>query len=195
MFRRKGRFKIWLTTLIAILLLSAIGFLISNSLETSPPPPKETPTPGETPPALAETPTSGIRTLTVTDEDLPKPPIEGLTFHFLLPAEHDPGPGKIQAKYLGMISWSVWFGISEGKLWLYHVPRRESLPQFLDEFYDYIGIDEHSVYTEADGKYWVTAIPPWLDLAKYDEDITELPTFISMDTRDSEATITYMLRQ
>lgn len=185
--------------LIAILMLTAIGFLIFYPDETTSETPDETPAPVATtpPPTQTPTPTPEIRKYTITDEDLPQPPLQGLTFRFLSPGEGDPGPGKMRAKYLAL-SKSIWFGVAEGNMWLYGLPSPEGLiffPQSIQQFIqNYLGIGEHTQYTKEDSRYWITDLPPWLDLAKYDEDVTEIPYFISVETTDGKATISYMLR-
>jgi hypothetical protein len=125
---------------------------------------------------------------------LPPPPIEGMIFHFMAPLEGEAGPGKLRASY-GVISWSIWFGVTDGQLWVYHLPKRENLPESLQSFYDYLGINEFTVYTEEDGKYWLTDLPPWLDVARYDPEVSTIPTLVSASSSDGQATIEYTLDQ
>jgi hypothetical protein len=139
------------------------------------------------------TPTSELRSITLTDNDLPRPPIQGMTFHFITPAQGEPGTGKLQATY-GLLSWSVWFGLTDGKLWAYHLPKRESLPASLQSFYDYLGIDEYTVYTEEDGKYWFTSIPPWLNISQRDPDIAQMPALVSIESTERQVTINYIIQ-
>ncbi|MFC1994391.1 hypothetical protein ACFLVI_03910 [Chloroflexota bacterium] len=160
--------------------------------------PTPTPVPTDDPiPTSAPTPTPipDIRTLVITNENLPVPPIEGMAFQFLTPNEYDPGPGKIQAKFLG-ISWAIYFGVSENILWLYHLPSPQTLknlPQSIQDFFQtYMGIGEYTTFTE-DGMYWITDIPPWLDIAKYDPDVVEIPLLVAIETEDGKAIIRYML--
>lgn len=129
------------------------------------------------------------RTVTFTDNDLPSPPIEGMTFHFVAPSPGEYGPGKIRLSYQAL-SWAIWFGVTDGKLWAYNLPKRESLPESLQGFYDSLGVDENTVYTE-DGKCWFTGLPPWLDIAKYDPDVTELPTLLAVSSTAGQATVDY----
>jgi hypothetical protein len=131
------------------------------------------------------------RTVTFTDSDLPAPPIEGMTFHFVAPVAGEFGPGKIRMSYQ-TLKWSVWFGVTNGKLWLYNLPKKESLPKSLQGFYDYLGIDESCVYTD-DGKCWFTGLPPWLNISRYDPDVTELPTIIAAASTNGQATIEYSI--
>jgi hypothetical protein len=132
------------------------------------------------------------RTVTLRDSDLPEPPIDGMTFHFVAPQTGEAGPGKLRASY-GILSWSIWFGITDGQLWIYNLPKRENVPTSLQSFYDYLGIDEYTVYTEEDGKYWFTELPPWLDLSKYDPDVTTMPTLVSVASASGQATIQYII--
>ena len=154
-----------------------------------------TPTPTLAPDVTTPTvsPTNPVRTLTITDKDLPLPPIQGMNFHFVTPNPGDYGPGKIRASF-GFISWSVWLGVSDGKLWLYHLPNRESLPQSLYAFYDSLGINEYATFT-ADGKYWLNGIPPWIDIAKYDPDVVKMPLLVAIKSTDGAATIDYVLNK
>lgn len=148
-----------------------------------PPPHTSTPTPTKSP---------EIRTMIMTDADLPQPPIQGMTLHFLAPLQGESGPGKLQASY-GILNWSVWFGADNGKLWVNHVPKREALPSSLQSFYDYLGIDQFTTYTEQDGRYWFTGIPPWLNIAQYDPAITKMPTLVSIASTTGQVTIKYIL--
>jgi hypothetical protein len=133
-----------------------------------------------------------IRTVTLKDSDLPAPPIQGMTFHFISPLSGEPGPGKLKASY-GILSWSIWFGVTDGQLWVYHLPRRESLPESLMGFYDYLGIDQYTRYTEQDGKYWFTSLPPWLNISQYDPGVTTIPALVSASSADGQAAIRYIL--
>lgn len=42
------------------------------------------------------------------------------------------------------------------------------------------------------GKVWIIGMPPWLDISKYDPEVTELPTIVSVETGDGEVTISYI---
>lgn len=42
------------------------------------------------------------------------------------------------------------------------------------------------------GKVWIIGMPPWLDISRYDPDVTELPTIISVETGKGEAKISYI---
>jgi hypothetical protein len=117
-----------------------------------------------------------------------------MNFHFITPQSGEAGPGKLKASY-GILSWTVWFGVTDGQLWVYHLPRRESLPEALQSFYDYLGIDEFTRYTEEDGKYWLTALPPWLNVSRYDPDVTTMPALVSASSTDGYAAIEYILAQ
>ena len=43
------------------------------------------------------------------------------------------------------------------------------------------------------GKIWIIGMPPWLDLSKYDPEVTEMPTVISVETGDGTAQINYVI--
>jgi hypothetical protein len=133
-----------------------------------------------------------IRTVTLTDSDLPSPPISGMTFHFVSPAAADTAPGKLRASY-GIMSWSIWFGITDGQLWVFNLPKKENMPESLQSFYDYLGIDEFTVYTEEDGKYWFTSLPPWLNISQHDPDVVTMPTLVSVASASGLATIRYTI--
>jgi hypothetical protein len=132
------------------------------------------------------------RVVTLTDNDLPNPPIAGMIFHFVTPGPGEYGPGKIRLSYEAL-RWSIWFGVTDGKLWVYHLPQRDNLPESLQGFYDFLGIDENTIYTEEDEKYWFTGLPPWLDISKYDSDITEMPILIAVKSSEGQVTIDYSI--
>ena len=136
-------------------------------------------------------PPNPVRMVTLTDSDLPQPPVLGMTFHFVAPEPGEYGPGKIRISYF-LLKWSIWFGVSDGKLWVYNLPKRESLPQSLQGFYDYLGITENSVYTD-DGRCWLTGIPPWMNISKYDPEVVKLPVLVTVESSDGQAKIYYKL--
>lgn len=41
------------------------------------------------------------------------------------------------------------------------------------------------------GKLWVTRMPPWLDISRYDPEVTKLPTIVSVETEEGEIKISY----
>lgn len=43
------------------------------------------------------------------------------------------------------------------------------------------------------GRVWITGMPPWLDISRYDPEVTELPTFVAVETGDGEITVSYVL--
>lgn len=42
------------------------------------------------------------------------------------------------------------------------------------------------------GKVWVIGMPPWLDISRYDPEVTKLPTIISVETSDGEMILSYI---
>ena len=42
------------------------------------------------------------------------------------------------------------------------------------------------------GKVWIIGMPPWLDISRYDPEVTELPTIVSVETGDGEVKISYI---
>jgi hypothetical protein len=132
-----------------------------------------------------------IKTVSIPDSDLPPPPVEGMTIHFVPSDQGDPGPGKITATY-DIDSFSIWFGVEDHKLWIYNLPKRDEVPGSLLGFYDSLGIDENTVYTEEDGKYWFTGPPPWINIAKYDPDLTSIPILVAAVSYNGWADITYI---
>jgi len=130
-----------------------------------------------------------ITTITLTDADLPAPPINGMVFHFVAPSTGDFGTAKIRLSY-GLFGWAIWLGVENGQLWMYHLPKREDIPPSLQGFYDYVGINETTTYTP-DGRYWLNAVPAWLNLAKYDPDLVGLPEFTDVRTTDGQMIISY----
>ena len=42
------------------------------------------------------------------------------------------------------------------------------------------------------GKVWIIAMPPWLDISRYDPQVTELPTMVSLETGEGEVEISYL---
>jgi len=42
------------------------------------------------------------------------------------------------------------------------------------------------------GKLWVIEMPPWLDISKYDPEVTELPTIVSVETEQGQIKISYI---
>jgi hypothetical protein len=140
-------------------------------------------------PPISPTPSPTIKQVTIYDNDLPSPPISGMTFHFVTPDAGDPGPGKIQIS-IGYY-FSIWFGVDNDKLWVFNLPKRESLPSSLAGLYDSLGIDQYTTYTEKDGKYWFDEIPPWINISKYDPTLTAMPVLISASSTSGKAQITY----
>jgi hypothetical protein len=130
------------------------------------------------------------RSVTFTDADLPVPP-GGITAHWA-PAAGEIGPGKILLSYQGQ-PWAIWLGVTDGKLWAYNIPQRSGLPPDLQAFYDSLAIDQNTVYTPQDGKNWFTGLPPWLNISKYDPQVTALPTFIAINSTVGQATIDYFI--
>lgn len=43
------------------------------------------------------------------------------------------------------------------------------------------------------GKVWIIGMPPWLDISRYDPEVTELPTIVSVETGEGEVKISYVL--
>ena len=43
------------------------------------------------------------------------------------------------------------------------------------------------------GRIWITGMPPWLDLSRYDPEVTEMPTVVSIETGDGTAQINYII--
>jgi hypothetical protein len=142
-------------------------------------------------PTTSPTPSPTIKEITMYDSDLPAPPVSGMTFHFIPSAQGDPGPGKIRVSYLFQ-TYSIWFGVENHKLWVYHLPKRESLPASLAAFYDSLGITQYTTYTEEDGRYWFDGIPPWINIAKYDPNITTIPTLVELESFSGYTKIRYI---
>jgi len=134
-------------------------------------------------------PEDDIHSITLTDSDLPAPPVSGMTFHFLAPSDGDFGPAKIRLSYGGM-SWAIWLGVEDGKLWVYHLPPREAVPASLLSFYDSLGINQYTTLTP-DGRYWLKNLPPWINLAKYDPDLTGLPVLVSIASTSGQLVLSY----
>ena len=42
------------------------------------------------------------------------------------------------------------------------------------------------------GKVWIIGMPPWLDISRYDPEVTNLPTIVSLETREGEVEIGYI---
>ncbi len=42
------------------------------------------------------------------------------------------------------------------------------------------------------GKLWVIEMPPWLDISKYDPEVTELPTIVKVETEQGQIKISYI---
>ncbi len=42
------------------------------------------------------------------------------------------------------------------------------------------------------GKVWIIGMPPWLDISRYDPEVTKLPIILSIETGEGKATIGYM---
>jgi len=43
------------------------------------------------------------------------------------------------------------------------------------------------------GKVWVIGMPPWLDISKYDPEVTKLPTIVSVETGEGEVKLSYII--
>ena len=43
------------------------------------------------------------------------------------------------------------------------------------------------------GKVWVTGMPPWLDISRYDPQVAELPVIVSVKTDEGEAKVNYII--
>ena len=57
-----------------------------------------------------------------------------------------------------------------------------------------MGIGEYTIVDD-DGRYWITDLPPWIDIAKYDPDVVEMPILVAIATEDGKAIISYTLSQ
>lgn len=159
-----------------------------NPAETAnePQPDKVTPTatPDLTPVA---TTIPQVRFITVTDEEVRKafPLVPNAAPHFL-------PDNKVVVYYKGtLIPWKVTIGVDEGKLYFKGIPLMIDMsaidpnaPAYLERRQD---PDNRFITRE-----WVVAIPPWLDFKKYDPEISELPTFVSVQTDEGWATIGYL---
>jgi len=42
------------------------------------------------------------------------------------------------------------------------------------------------------GKVWVIGMPPWLDISRYDPEVTKLPTIVGVETGEGEVKISYI---
>jgi hypothetical protein len=145
-------------------------------------------------PTTSPTPSPVIKQVTIYDDDLPAPPVSGMTFHFVTSDTGDPGPGKIKISY-SLFSYFIWFGVDKNnnnKFWVYNLPKRDTLPSSLIGFYDSLGINENAVYEEATGKYWFNTIPPWINIAKYDPTLTSMPVLVSAASSSGQAQINYI---
>jgi hypothetical protein len=131
-----------------------------------------------------------VKTITLSDSDLPSPPVSSMTFHFITPEQGDPGPGKIKATYL-FFTYYIWFGVENNKFWVYNLPKRSAVPASLYSYYDSLGIDQYTTYTEQDGKYWFDEIPPWINISKYDPGLTDMPVLVSAASTSGQAQISY----
>ncbi len=174
------------------------GGVVSVSPTPSPSPtPTPTPTPTPSPtPTPTPTPTPVEKTVFLSDADLPKPPA-GFTFHFVAPDAGDPGTGKIMVGYkiAGSnfpFTYPVYFGVENNQLWVSNLPMLDSIPASLVGFYNSLGIDENTVYDQATGKYRFTGIPAWVNISKYDPNLTEVPVLISASSGEGQAQITYL---
>jgi hypothetical protein len=138
-------------------------------------------------------PTTPIKSATMYDSDLPASPIEGMTMGFAPPSSSNDGTAEIKIKY-GTFPYSVFIGVTGGRLWVGHVPPREDLPPSLQGFYDALGISDCATYNQEDGRYWFFALPEWLDISKYDPEVTELPFFVSVLSIKGMITVRYQLK-
>jgi len=42
------------------------------------------------------------------------------------------------------------------------------------------------------GKVGIVGMPPWLDISRYDPEVTELPTIVGAETGEGEVKISYI---
>jgi hypothetical protein len=129
-----------------------------------------------------------ISTIIMTDDDLPEPPYASITFHITQPSESNPGTAEIRAAYK-TFTYGVFLGVEDHQLWISHLPNRNAVPSSLRSFYDSLGINEFTTY--ADGKYRFTSFPAWIDIAKYDPDLVEMPELVSISSLSGQLYITY----
>ena len=45
------------------------------------------------------------------------------------------------------------------------------------------------------GRLWIIGMPPWLDLSRYDPEVTEMPTVVSVKTIDGAVQIDYLIER
>ncbi len=135
-------------------------------------------------------PTPAVKSITITDADLPAPPA-GMKFHFVIPETEDPGPGKIRVSY-SFYTYPVYFGVDNNQLWVSNLPTRDSLPASLVSYYDSLGIDEYTLYDEETGRYWFDDIPPWIDISEYDPSLTGIPVLVSASSTEGQAQFSYL---
>jgi len=45
-----------------------------------------------------------------------------------------------------------------------------------------------------EGRIWITGMPPWLDISRYDPEVTQIPTVASLETGDGTVKITYIVK-
>jgi|GEM_PF-2271435 len=45
-----------------------------------------------------------------------------------------------------------------------------------------------------EGRVWITGMPPWLDISRYDPEVTQIPTVASLETGDGTVRITYIVK-
>jgi len=57
-----------------------------------------------------------------------------------------------------------------------------------------LGIGEYTIIDD-DGRYWITDLPPWLDISKYDPDVVGIPLLVAITTEDGKVIISYTLNQ
>ncbi|MBN1191991.1 MAG: hypothetical protein JXA46_19725 [Dehalococcoidales bacterium] len=131
-----------------------------------------------------------VRTLTMYNDSLPQPPINGMTLQYVAPSYKNPGTAELRIKY-SYFMWGVYIGVTDGKLWASHVPEREAVPQSWLVFYDSMGLNDCATYDEDKMTYWFYDLPPWLDIEQYDPELTELPVFESITSTNGSVTVVY----
>jgi len=137
------------------------------------------------------TPTLEIRTVSIPDEDLPRTPEElGITMSFVAAEVGDPGTARIRVKIM-FLPYFLFLGVENGQLWIYNMPQREDLPESYRNVYDDLEIDQCSYYDIESEKYLFTSLPSWLDLEKYDPDVSEMPYLISVKSFEGSLQIEY----
>jgi hypothetical protein len=139
--------------------------------------------------------TTPVKTMELGDDSFPETGIEGLTLHYAVPSAENTGTAEIRATF-GSASWPAYLGITDGQLWVDHMPSRAAIaaiaPDFLP-FFDSLGLTGYATY-KSDNKYWFFALPPWLDIGKYDPAVTELPVFVSITSTGGKLIVKYQIK-